>query len=332
MIDVRFPPDGSRAQAMDRRMRRSLADSLDYISSEISGLITFDQAAMAHLVGSLREGARYPPSTFGLYAELVPALESGDSADAERLLTDLVAERPGPPGWQLLALDDPLIAAQAPRYLRLMDSDPDTRFTMLPPSPAAAAAFSQRFQRAYRLLRDAIPDLAMEFDALVSQVVMVVGDRDAAYPFDGGSSYMLWGGLFLNAESHSSDVALVEVMAHESAHILLFGHACDEALANNDDATLYASPLRDDPRPMDGIYHATYVSARMHWAMSRLLDSGLLDAPSRHHAKKARQADLESFMAGYEVVERHGDLTDTGSKVMAEAASYIDSINTGHTL
>lgn len=330
MADIGFLPDGARARRIDLRMRCSLADSLDYISNEIRGLIPFDPPALAHLTSSLRQGIRYPPSTFGLYAELVPALEGGDIAGAEQLLAELLAERPLPPGWQLLSLDDPAIVAQAPRYQRLMDSDPDTRFALLPPPPAVATAFRQRLHRAHGLLYAAAPELAAEFDALVSQVIMVTGDPAAEYQFDGGSSYMLWGGLFLNARSRHDDVALVEVMAHESAHLLLFGHACDEALVNNDDTTLYESPLRDDPRPMDGIYHATYVSARMHWAMSRLLDSSLLDESARRRAEAARQADLESFIAGYGIVERHADLTATGRAVMAAAKSYIDSVNHGH--
>lgn len=307
-------------------MRSSLADSLDYIGGEIDGLIAFDQSALAQLIRSLRQGVRYAPSTFGIYAELVPALVSGDNTGAERLLAELLAERPLPAGRRLLSLDDPVIASQAPRYLRLMDSDPDTRFDIRPPPVSVATAFRQRFHSACELLRGAIPELAAEFDNLVNQVIMVIGAHDAEYQFDGGSSYMLWGGLFLNAESHTSAVALIEVMAHESAHLLLFGHACDEALVSNDDTTLYTSPLRDDPRPMDGIYHAAYVSARMHWAMSRLLDSGTLDEPSRHFAETARQSDLERFLAGHAIVERHGDLTATGKAVMAAAVAYIDSV------
>jgi len=326
MIDVSFLPNGNRARALDRRMRCSLADSLDYIGTEISGVFSFDQKALTHLVNSLCQGARYPPSTFGLYAELVPALTDGHTTTAEQLLAELLAERPQTATSQLLSLDDPLIALQVPRYLRLMDSDPVTRFTMKPPPAPAADAFKRRFHRARDLLRAAIPELAAEFDALVSQVILVAGDHTAEYQFDGGSCYMLWGGLFLNAESHPNDVALAEVLAHESAHLLLFGYACNEALVNNDDATLYTSPLRDDPRPMDGIYHATYVSARMHWAMSQLLDSGLLDEPARHFAETARQSDLENFIAGHEIVARHGDLTATGSAVMAAAAAYIDTV------
>ena len=326
MICYSLPPDGPRAEALDRRMRATLADSLAYISGEIAGLVPFDAAALTTLIQGLRDGRRYPPSTFALYADLVPTLESGDLQEAETLLAALAVESPMST-LEVYALDDPALAARAARYCRYMDSDPTASFSMLAPDPAVAAAFRERFKRSYQLLNQAAPELAGEFDALVSQVIMVAADTSADYQFDGGSSYMLWGALFLNAESHDNDIAMVEVLAHESAHMLLFGYACDEALVNNDDETLYESPLRVDARPMDGIYHATYVSARMHWAMARLLASGLLDEQGRAIAEQALVADRENFEAGYGVVAAHGDLTATGRAVMAAARAYMDSLN-----
>lgn len=326
MTDFSLSPKGARARAIDLRMRQSLADSLDYIATEIHSLINFDQKAMAGLVAQLRQGARFAPSTFALYTELVLALGSGDTTSARLLLAELLDERPQQQGWRLLALDDADIRTQAPRYMRLMGSDPGTEFNIVPPTAQTVTQFRERFARTYRLLRTALPELAAEFDALVSQVIMVEGDPVAKYQFDGGSSYMLWGGLFLNATSHPNDVALIEVMAHESAHILLFGYASDEALVNNDDDSLYHSPLRVDPRPMDGIFHATYVSARMHWAMASLIASGVLDDEAREFARAAMKADQDNFAAGYSVVAEHGDLTATGRAVMAGALDYMDSI------
>lgn len=325
MIDFGLPPDGRRGQAIDLTMRQSLADSLDYIGSEIAGVIDFDASLLANLVNGLRQGWRYPPSTFGLYCELVVALDEGDNTTAAVLLRELLQEQPLQQAWQIMALDNPAVSPQAARYLRLMDTDPDITFTMLPPSPALATVFTARFMDVWRLLGAALPELAAEFSALVSQVILVEADTSARYQFDGGSSYMLWGGLFLNAASHSSEVALVEVLAHESAHLLLYGFACAEPLVNNDDTALYPSPLRSDLRPMDGIFHATFVSARMHWSMARLLASGLLEEAAREQALRALQADMANFWAGYTVVERHGDLTATGAAAMAAARAYMES-------
>jgi HEXXH motif-containing protein len=326
MIDFKFPSCGIRAKAIDRRMRCSLAESLDYIATQINGQIDFDTKAMTQLITGLNQGDKFPPSTFAIYTELVLALDSDNIDSATQLLKELVQERPQDKNWQLLALDDAKLTAHVARYINLMDADPLARFEIFSPTPKTASCFRERLERSYRLLSAAIPELAAEFDALVSQIIMVEGDSTAEYQFDGGSSYMLWGGLFLNASSHENEVALIEVMAHESAHILLFGFASDEALVNNDDDTLYQSPLRVDSRPMDGIYHATYVSARMHWAMSKLLASGVLNDSDHLYAESAMLRDQKNFEAGYSVVKQYGDLTPTGLSVMKSAREYMDSI------
>ena len=91
----------------------------------------------------------------------------------------------------------------------------------------------------------------------------------------------------------------------------------------NPDDRLYPSPLRADPRPMDGIYHATYVSARLCWAMRRLSEESGLDSETRMAAKTAAEADMRNFAAGHAVVVEHADLTETGQALMVEAEAYM---------
>lgn len=325
-FDFSFPPNGSRALAIDRKARVSLADSLQHIVEQCHGSIPFDSARMASLIEDLRQGRRYPPSLCGAYFELALALMEDRDQDAASLFATLAGETPIDGPFRLVALGGPETAAHTARYASLMDSDPNTSFAILAPPPEVARDFQARFQRGYRLMSAVIPELAAEFDALVSEVCMVVGDPAAKMQFDGGSSYMLWGGLFLNASSHDTDVAMIEVIAHESAHSLLFGYTLDEALVDNPDEELFSSPLRLDPRPMDGIYHATYVSARMHWAMSRLIEAGVLDAEALAQAETARALDKKHFEAGYQVVQQYGQLSETGRAVMAEARAYMNGV------
>ena len=321
-----FFPSGSQARALNQRMRLSLADSLEHIFEQAEGKLPFDFSALTPLIQDMRAGERYPCSTFAIYAEIVLAICNGEQELAVPLLQELSQEKPLAQPWRVLAMDDPVHEKNMARYVRSMNNDPNTKFFMGPPSAELAARFSQRVMASYRLLASTAPELAAEFDELVSDVIMVVGDDKAKYQFDGGSSYLLWGGLFLNATSHGNEVAMVEVMAHESAHLLLYACAADEALVNNPDEELFASPLRRDPRPMDGIYHATFVSARMHWAMAQLIRSGRLDDAASAAAESARQEDARNFWAGHEVVARHGQLTRTGSQVMQAALSYMESV------
>ena len=60
-------------------------------------------------------------------------------------------------------------------------------------------------------------------------------------------------------------------LIHEYSHNLLFGIARNEPLVFNDPEERDESPLRQDLRPMDGIYHALFVSAREALAMRAIL-------------------------------------------------------------
>lgn len=321
-----FFPNGSQARALNRRMRLSLADSLQHIAEESAGKLAFNFSALEPLISNMRSGGRYPCSSFAIYAEIVLAICNGEHDRAVNLLEELVLEKPLAQPWRVLAIDDAVHEKNMDRLLRSMNHDPNTKFFMGPPSADLVDRFSQRVMEGYSLLATVVPELAEEFEELVSDVILVVGDDNANYQFDGGSSYLLWGGLFLNATSHKNEVAMAEVMAHESAHILLYACAADEALVKNPDEELFPSPLRIDLRPMDGIYHATFVSARMHWAMAQLISSGRLSDTALDTAKAACMEDLKNFWAGHEVVARHGQLTRTGYEVMQGALSYMESV------
>lgn len=105
----------------------------------------------------------------------------------------------------------------------------------------------------------------------------------------------------------------------------LFGVALDSPLVLNDDDQRYKSPLRLDPRAMDGIYHATYVSARMHYALARLLGAGVLSSAQVAEAEAACAAHVKSFREGLTTVEAEGNLSELGRDLMAQAKAYMSS-------
>lgn len=326
-MDAGFFPDAARAAEMDRRMRAGLADSLEYLAETLAAQLGANRSGLDALVCRMRAGAVYPASTFGLYYEAASALIDGDHDAALTLFDELAREQPRPSdALRIVTLEESGTAANAERYRRLMDNDAQTRFGFIQPAPEVARKAHALALSSLARLERAVPALAHEFRALVRDLIFVAGLPGADYQFAGGSSYMLWGALFLNAEHHADEIAMIEAMAHESAHSLLFGFSYDEALVRNADDELFPSPLRVDPRPMDGIYHATYVSARMHWALSQLLESGDLIPAETEFAREARDADLRSFFDGHEVVRAHGELTATGQALMDQALAYMQSV------
>ncbi len=308
-------------------MHEELAASLSYLQERLeahsSDVPWLDPSLLEPPQNLIRDGQRLTPLTFLAYYELTAALMAGDEAMARRALGELAEAHPAPPTRVHGPLRSPDGCARSARYVELLCGDSNDGIGLKPLTAERADGFEARFERGMVLMRAAFPELAGEVDAIVHEVVAIGKDPVKTMQMDGASHYQLWGALFLNADFHHTDVAMIEVIAHESAHSLLFGLCTQEPLVDNDDDAVFPSPLRTDGRPMDGIYHATFVSARMHLAMTRLLESGLLDDGDRAAAIAALEADRLNFEAGDSVIREYGVLTEMGREVMEGARQYM---------
>jgi hypothetical protein len=324
-----FGPDADRVRVLDRFMRRRLAESLRYILRQADGQLDVDQGVAMAFADRL-EAQPASPLAFSYYSDAVLAIEDDDLSAASEVLGHLFRLPPAAGDLAIVDIADPERDPAARQFASFINADPSITFDIFPPTPAASAACRGQIDGAFKLLDAADPALAGEIRALLRLIVLAAGNDDPkAYTFDGASSFMLWGAIILNTnrgpDPTGAAVNMVQMLAHESAHNLLFGIGADEALVNNDPADLYSSPLRIDPRPMDGIYHATFVTARMHRAVARLLDSDALSAPERAKARLDLADNARRFGAGYETVTRHGDLSPLGKAVMDGAAAYMAS-------
>lgn len=304
-----------------------LGESLRHLSEQCSGLVEHDTAKLEALSDALCRGERQTPAVFAYYYRLLEAVLDGAFDDAEDYFAALAGIEPLQQSLRIAPLAPRELGPSYPLYRDMMNSDPTVDIGFASPSEAGFTAFRQRLESGLRLMRAAVPKLSGEIEAIIQDIVIVAGDKSKKFQFDGGSHFQLWGALFLNGDSHHDDVAIVEVLAHESAHSLLFGFCAEEFLVENEDEELYSSPLRPDPRPMDGIYHATFVSARMHWALDQLLKSGALDVAGRERALKANALNVSNFRSGHAVVEEHGRLTTLGRRLMEGASAYMASVS-----
>ncbi len=305
-------------------MHRELGASLEHVVERFRAQVTgVADLPVTALLERLEAGLPHAPGLFGRYYDLVVLLLDGELESAQALLRRMCGEQPVPAGQQVGVLVPPERSDRDRLYRDRMAGGMPDGLSLHPPPPSVAEDFVRRYHAGLGLLRQGVPELAAEVEAIVRDVVGVVGGPDDSGEFHGGSHFQLWGALFLNAQLHRSRIAMAEVIAHESAHSLLFGFCTREPLVLNEDADRYPSPLREDLRPMDGIYHATFVSARMHWAMARLLASGLLTEPEAREAQAAMAEDARNFRAGEWVVADHGQLTRHGQALMAGARDYM---------
>lgn len=326
-----FAPDGKRASRLDHAIRSDLAESLEHLCARCQDIISFDSDAVQRLIEGLKAGERYPPAAFGIYSHLVFALLQNDHAGAAALFAQLTHLPAQTEHTEILFLDDPRLTPHHQQMLPLMGFRADDCAAMGPADPEALARFLQDHRWAMERLAADLPELSAEIHAMVSQLILIwLPDSPERLSFDGGSAPMLWGGMFIHAGRHRTPLELLEVLVHESAHLLLYAFTQHEPLVLNDEAERYDSPLRNDPRPMEGIFHATWVSARMAYAMHTLASSRYLDAALRDQARAATQVDLANFTAGLAQVQAHARLSDTGRRVIEAAATAMGAIGLSH--
>jgi HEXXH motif-containing protein len=220
-------------------------------------------------------------------------------------------------------LRDPESDRSAARYRRIVDSDPSVSFPIHPPRPEDAATCRSRVEAGLALLQDADPAGCGEIRALVREIVFAVGpDRAATEVFDGASALLLWGGILLNARSHETPLAAAQALVHEATHNLLFGLSVGDGLVENADER-HDSPLRSEPRPLEGIYHATFVLARMHRATRLLAESGRLSARDQSEAELDLAETAKLFGEGLHTLDTHAELTSFGAEVLDGAREWM---------
>jgi len=307
-------------------MRRDLAGSLRYIFNQANGQLAIPEEPFQEFLRRL-ESHPVSPLAFSFYCDAVLAIEDDDVEEASRLLGELIQLPAHPGGPVVTALTDPGQDAMAGRFVRFIDTDPTIEFEVFAPTRDAADKCRGLISAAFALMDAGDPEQAAEIRALLREIVMAAGTEDPkALTFDGASSFMLWGGIIINANRREGELAMAQMLTHESTHNLLFGLSADGPLVENSDEELYSSPLRKDPRPMDGIYHATFVTARMHRVVQRLLESGVLSASLQEKARKELADNRRLFEQGIKVVREHGKLTPPGEAIIRGAENYMASI------
>jgi hypothetical protein len=327
-ISEPFEPDAARAQALDRNLRTRMAESIEHVADQSRGVFAVNEAKVRILTSALRGERRFPPTTFALYYDLVDAVVEDRLDEAEQCFAAIIGEKPIERRLDCVVLDDAILGpGMAVRYGRMMDTDAANPHRFFAPPAEQSGKFRPLLDESLSLMRRGCPRVYAEFMELVDQIVLSGGTNLAnGEDFLAGSSFTLWGALFLNPAASRTVLSLLQTLAHEAAHSLLFGIQISGALVLNPDEERFTSPLRLDLRPMDGVYHATFVCARMHFAVKELLASGVLGRQETADAQEAAARDRAHFLEGLRTVKRNGRLSPTGAAVIAGAETYMTRV------
>jgi HEXXH motif-containing protein len=177
-------------------------------------------------------------------------------------------------------------------------------------------AYERSFAAGLDLLRQTWPELYHEVCALTDSFTLIRG-----YPFIGGSTVRLFGASFFNLLPEWSALCYADHVLHEAAHQLLHAHFEPRPILLNPAETGGRSPIRPDPRPLEGIFHATFVFLRLSLFFERVMrsDPGF-DAETRFHRH------LLGLYAGIDQLERFARFTPDGVAFFGQMVDEADRL------
>ncbi|MEV6758253.1 HEXXH motif-containing putative peptide modification protein [Streptomyces sp. NPDC051214] len=166
-------------------------------------------------------------------------------------------------------------------------------------------ALLRNYDTGLGLIEQVLPEQAEEIKALTEYVVALRGRH-----FVGGSDIVLFGASFLRLEPTWSPLCFADHLTHEATHQLLHAKQEVQPLLLNREATGVSSPIRTDPRPLYGTYHATFVFLRLACLMAAVLRS----SAARWHAEAEIRfhRHLLGLLQGLAIIAEHGVYSPQG--------------------
>lgn len=172
---------------------------------------------------------------------------------------------------------------------------------------------------ALELLRTSYVEMYGEIDALVACIRLMDGEHIGSV-----SSPRSFGLIHLAPPTSPAERAdpllhLILLITHETSHIVLNAMMTHDPLVLNDPAERYSSPLRRDPRPISGIYHAVFV-------LSRIVH--VLGLVRHHHDTPLLSLMIESSTSNMrkalDTVQENGRLSPDGRRLLDSCATLVD--------
>lgn len=322
-----FHPSAPQAKHYDAAMHAALAESVvDVFDQAKHALPLIKWEAIERWAQAVRDGARCGPATFGAYFDLVAALQTDDFDTATSRLGEIAQAPNALASVEIRDLGLDFTPAVRDRFCRFMGNSRTDASGIAPASGDDCARFAASLQSALDLVSEAHPALRAEFGALVREIVLVAPDGSSDSEFEGGTCFKLWGALFLNATCRTTPLDLAVTLAHEEGHAYLFGACRDEMLVEDSDRERYWSRIRQSKRPLEGIFHATFVSARMIDLLIILRSMSGLSIVEKNHITSELMRVSEIYDEGVKLLQKHARFTRTGRGIFTEMTLAMSAL------
>lgn len=246
---------------------------------------------------------------------------SGQGPPVDSLILDLETSSSGWAGsHRVLQCSEETMGSDAERLERLLFLNNAMRPAVRPPSDAQMSALRKDFAIVQHALGDFCAPVYAEVETLIDTLISMDSDD---LNFVSVTALVSWRTIVLNASAHRSLAAMFDTVVHEVTHSILYVANATEALVRNPIDDLFSSALRSDARPMDGVFHALVVTARMAKFWSDFPAQLATELGVREIAVAERDAMLRKYRQMEPVVRSDAVLSETGAELLDRANSLV---------
>lgn len=243
------------------------------------------------------------------------ALDWIDAA-GRRTTIELEPGRAPDPSCYAPITDSLMLALVDNNPLAMSEAHPDKAGNALDLGGKPASAWTETLGAALELIARYMPELRAEIDLYLHQIVPVgYDDRthlSASYQEVIGTVYMTL---------HPQLMTMVEATIHEFQHNKLHAQLELDPLLHNAFSPLYSSPVRPDPRPLQGVLlavHAFVPVARLYQLMR---EAGHPGTKSPDFERRYAQI-VTGNHEGASVLLEHGQATEVGQGLLDELGRW----------
>jgi HEXXH motif-containing protein len=192
--------------------------------------------------------------------------------------------------------------------------------------PTDAAAVDRSLaavDQALSAIKLASPTLGDEIAQLVTDIVIIDSTKTNA-----ASSFQTFGVIVLKyLQPFQTWTTYVEHITHEAAHHLLFALFAEHDVFKSGNQQRYKSPLRSDLRPLDGVFHAMFVLARIIYILRRVRDSNAFPDFRRTATYSFYNPSslIDQFRDSFNVIAANAQLTNFGVELLESTRAFAET-------
>ena len=192
------------------------------------------------------------------------------------------------------------------------------------PTASEVDLFQLCVARSMKLIAAVEPLFIKEINSLISTILLVNSPGNV-----GATSPKFFGTIYISLpqgdlEKHH-DLLLVDHLVHETSHLYLNSIIAHDPLVLNDPQEQFSSPIREDLRPILGIYHATFVLSRVIRVLKKIHSTDLYQDNS--FVMRCINNLQTSYEIAYTTVKTHAVLTKIGREIFESTreCAFLDT-------